>query len=120
MTVPLCKRRCVIAVPTLKVTDNQKYAGLEGFELSTSGVKVLRSNQLRYNPLFVGILGLEPRTSASETDVLTNYTHIPILFVVQVGIEPAVAVKVMIFKTLFNSHLLFPILKGFFCTILSG
>lgn len=87
-------------MPNLKVTDNQKYAGLEGFELSTTGVKVLRSNQLRYNPLFVGILGLEPRTSASETDVLTNYTHIPILFVVQVRIEPTVAVKVMIFKTL--------------------
>lgn len=107
-------------MPNLKVTDNQKYAGLEGFELSTSGVKVLHSNQLRYSPLFVGILGLEPRTSASETDVLTNYTHIPILFVVQVGIEPAVAVKVMILKTLFNPHLLSPILKGFFCTICRG
>ena len=68
----------------------------------------------------VGIPGLEPRTSASETDVLTNYTHIPILFVVQVGIEPTVAVKVMILKTLFNPRLLSPILKGFFCTILSG
>lgn len=110
----------MIAVPNLKVTDNQKYVGLEGFELSTSGVKVLRSNQLRYNPLFVGIPGLEPGTSASEADVLTNYTHTPILFVVQVGIEPTVAVKVAVLKTLFIPRLLSPIHKGFFCTILSG
>ena len=115
----------MIAVPNLKVTDNQKYVGLEGFELSTSGVKVLRSDQLRYNPIklvvcYVGIPGLEPGTSASEADVLTNYTHTPILFVVQVGIEPTVAVKVMVLKTLFIPRLLSPIHKGFFCTILSG
>ena len=35
----------------------------------------------------VGVPGLEPRTSASETDVLTNYTHTPI-FVGPPGNDP--------------------------------
>ena len=39
-----------IAVPMLKVTDNQRYVGITGFE---------------------------PITSASEADVLTDYTAYP-------------------------------------------
>ena len=54
------------------------FVGLSELESETFTLSVWCSNLLSYSPLFVGIPGLEPRTSASETDVLTNYTHIPI------------------------------------------
>jgi hypothetical protein len=60
----------------------------DGFEPSTPALKVRCSSQLSYEIMVAG-LGLEPRTSAYETDEMTNFYASRNLVEVA-GLEPAV------------------------------
>ena len=71
--------------------------------------------------LLVGLLALAAADALLAALVVLHPLGYQVIHICEpVGIEPTATVKVMILKTLFNPRLLSPILKGFFCTILSG